>query len=259
MRLVSWNVNSLRARLPRLLELLDALRPDVVCLQETKAPPDGFAGLELDAAGYAAVHHSAGGRNGVAILARREHAEPADPAYGLAGEPRPEEARWVEAEVGGLRVASVYVPNGQRVDSEPFAAKLGFLEAMAERASAHDGPLALAGDMNVCLTDRDVYDPAAFAGSTHVTADERARLRTVIAAGGLVDAYRHLHPEHTADAHTWWDYRAGHYHKRLGLRIDLALLDKATAERLKGAAVDRTYRKGAKPSDHAPLVVDLAD
>lgn len=253
MRLVTWNVNSLKARLPRLLEMLDEHRPDVVCLQETKAAVDAFPHLDLAAAGYAAVDHSAGRWAGVAILAREDHRLD-DVVRGLDGEAVPDEARWVEATVAGVRVASVYVPNGRALGTPTFAAKLRFLEAMERRVRALSPPLVVAGDMNVCLTDADVYDPALFVGSTHVTEDERSRLRAVMAAG-LVDAYRHLHPDEVG--FTWWDYRAGHFHKKLGLRLDLALLSPDLVERLEHCGIDRSYRKGPKPSDHAPLLVDL--
>ena len=253
MRLVTWNVNSLKARLPRLLEMLDEHRPDVVCLQETKAAVDAFPHLDLAAAGYAAVDHSAGRWAGVAILAREDHRLD-DVVRGLDGEAVPDEARWVEATVAGVRVASVYVPNGRALGTPTFAAKLRFLEAMERRVRAVAPPLIVAGDMNVCLTDADVYDPALFVGSTHVTEDERSRQWAAIAAV-LVDAYRHLHPDEVG--FTWWDYRAGHFHKKLGLRLDLALLSPDLAERLEHCGIDRSYRKGPKPSDHAPLLVDL--
>jgi exodeoxyribonuclease III len=255
-RIVTWNVNSLRARLPRVLELLAEHRPDVVCLQETKCQPDGFPGLELSAAGYDAVHHSAGQWAGVALLARQE-LELSDPLTGLPGEPDAAEARWCEATIGGIRFASTYVPNGRGLDSPEFPRKLAFLGAIAERvgALAEQGPLTVAGDMNVAPADLDVYDPAAFVGDTHVTADERSRLERILAQGGLLDAYRQVHPDDVQ--YTWWDYRAGHFHKGLGLRIDLALLSPDLAARLTECGIDRDYRKGPKPSDHAPLLVEL--
>jgi exodeoxyribonuclease-3 len=248
--IVTWNVNSLRVRLPRVLELLALHRPDVVCLQETKCAPDGFPEPELADAGYGAVHHSGGQWAGVAILARAGLAVD-DPATGLPGEPVPAEARWCEATVAGVRFASVYVPNGRTLDSPEFPRKLAFLDAMASRVSAPDGPQVVAGDMNIAPTDADVYDPEAFVGSTHVTAAERDRL----AAIGLVDAYRRVHPEEPQ--FTWWDYRAGHFHKGLGLRIDLALMSPELAGRLKECGIDRNFRKGPKPSDHAPLLIKV--
>jgi len=168
-RLATWNVNSLKMRMPRVLELLEQHAPEVVCVQETKADPGAFPHLELQAAGYHAVDHSAGRWAGVAILARAD-LPLEDPGAGLAGESDATEARWIEATVDGTRIASVYVPNGRSVGSDSFTAKLQFLDAMVERAGALRGtPAIVAGDMNVCRTDLDVYDPAAFEGSTFET------------------------------------------------------------------------------------------
>jgi exodeoxyribonuclease III len=256
MRLVTWNVNSLKVRLPRVLELLEQHRPDVVCMQETKCEPAAFPHEELRAAGYQAADHSGGRWEGVAILARSE-LELSDPVSGLPGEPAATEARWIEATVKGIRVVSVYVPNGREVGTETFAAKLQFLEAAAERAAAlHGEPLAVLGDVNVARADLDVYDPVAFAGSTHVTPEERGAIDRILATG-LVDSFRHLHPDEVG--YTWWDYRQGHFHRKMGLRIDLALLSEELAARLERCEIDRNYRKGPKPSDHAPLLVDLKE
>jgi exodeoxyribonuclease-3 len=254
-RIVTWNVNSLRARLPRVLELLGLHQPDVVCLQETKCAPDGFPAPELSDAGYAAVHHSGGRWAGVALLAR-DGLELSDPAYGLPGEPSATEARWCEATIAGTRVASVYVPNGRSPEDPEFVRKLEFLDALdAHVAALHGSPVVVAGDINIAPADADVYDPAAFAGSTHVTVEERSRLERILARG-LVDAYRRLHPDGTQ--YTWWDYRAGNFHRGLGLRIDLALVSEDLASRLLSCGIDRDFRKGAKPSDHAPLLLELA-
>jgi exodeoxyribonuclease III len=251
---VTWNVNSLKMRLPRVLELLEQHRPDVVCLQETKVDAAAFPHMELEAAGYSAVEHSAGRWAGVAILAR-DGLETADPQRGLPGEPDVAEARWIEATIGGVRYASAYVPNGRSVGSDSFMAKLAFLEAVAERAAALRGtPLVISGDLNVCRADLDVYDPDAFIGSTHVTPDERERLERVIDQG-LVDAYRRLHPDEPG--FTWWDYRQGHFHRGFGLRIDYALVSEELAPSLEECGIDRNYRKGPKPSDHAPLLTRL--
>jgi exodeoxyribonuclease III len=255
MRIVTWNVNSLRARLPRVLEFLAEFRPDVACLQETKCTPDSFPVAELAQAGYDAVHNSAGQWSGVAVLASSELGL-TDPVLGLADDPVPGEARWCEAAVAGIRFASVYVPNGRAVDSPEFPRKLAFLDAFADRVAAVvPAPLVVAGDMNIAPADLDVYDPAAFAGSTHVTAEERRRLGAILELG-LVDAYRRLHPETVQ--YTWWDYRAGHFHKGLGLRIDLALIGRSLAEGLRSCGIVRDYRKGSKPSDHAPLLLELS-
>ena len=245
MKVVTWNVNSLNVRMPRVLEFLAEHRPEVVLLQETKTEPGAFPAGALREAGYHACHHSAGRWAGVAILAT----EPlTDVTTGLPGELAQDEARWVEATAHGLRLASVYVPNGRALDSPEFPKKLRFLEAMADRAPAVD---VLAGDLNVCRSDVDVYDPAAFEGSTHVTPDERARLEAIVAAG-VTDAYRHLHPDEVG--FTWWDYRQGHFHRKLGLRIDYVLVGAGLRDRLRSCGIDRSYRKGPKPSDHAPLL-----
>ncbi len=253
MLLVTWNVNSLKARLPRVLELIDKHRPDVLLMQETKVTADAFPREELAAAGYSIAEHSAGRWAGVAIVARRG-LEPADVEHGLADEPAADEARWIEATVGGLRLATVYVPNGQRVGSEPFAGKLRFLDAMAARLASEHPPDLVAGDFNIAPTDADLYDPAAFIGSTHVTDEERGRLAAMLEAG-YVDAFRHL--EHAEPGFTWWDYRQGHFHRKLGLRIDLVLVREGLAERVVRCGIDRNFRKGPKPSDHAPLLVEL--
>ena len=254
MRLVTWNVNSLKQRMPRVLEFLAEHAPDIACLQETKAVPDAFPTEELAAAGYRAVHHSGGRWAGVAILSRGS--APTDVTAGLPGELAQDECRWLEATVDGVRVASVYVPNGRSLDSPSFAEKLVFLEAVRTQVGRLRGaPLIVAGDMNVCPADIDVYDPAAFVGSTHTTDDERTRLAAILDGGGLVDCFRHLHPEEVG--FTWWDYRAGHFHKKLGLRIDLVMASRELAQGLTRCGIERDYRKGPKPSDHAPLVADF--
>lgn len=255
MLFVTWNVNSLRARLPRVLELLELHRPDVACLQETKCAAENFPTAELQAAGYSAHHESAGQWAGVAILAR-EPLQLTDPSAGLPEDPVADEARWCEATVDGIRYVSTYVPNGRTLDSPEFPRKLAFLDAAAARVGAIDGPMLVAGDINIAPADADVYDPAAFDGSTHVTAQERSRLAAILDAGGLADAYRAVHPDEVQ--FTWWDYRAGHFHKGLGLRIDLALVSAGLVGRLQECGIDRNFRKGPKPSDHAPVLVRFA-
>ena len=256
MKLATWNVNSLKMRMPRILEFLEQHEPDIVCLQETKTTADAFPADALAAAGYVGVHHSGGRWAGVAILGR-EDAPPEEVAFGLPGEVAQDECRWIEATVSGVRVASVYVPNGRTLDSPTFAEKLTFLDAMRERAAQlAGGPLVITGDMNVAPADLDVYDPAAFVGGTHVSADERGRLEAILDTG-LVDAYRHLYPDEVG--YTWWDYRAGHFHKKLGLRIDLVLVSPDLAKRLTFCGIDRNYRKGSKPSDHAPLLAEFSE
>jgi exodeoxyribonuclease-3 len=240
------------------LEFLEQHRPDVACLQETKVPAGMFPDADLALAGYRAIDTSAGQWAGVALLAR-EGLSFEDPAFGLPGDVAPAEARWCEATIDGVRFVSTYVPNGRTLDSPEFPRKLAFLDAAAERArtlAAGGAPIVIAGDMNIAPADADVYDPAAFVGGTHVTEEERGRLERILSNGGLVDAYRHLHPDEVQ--FTWWDYRAGHFHKGLGLRIDLYLVSSALAERATRCGIERDYRKGKKPSDHAPLVLELS-
>ncbi|GGI03735.1 exodeoxyribonuclease III [Egicoccus halophilus] len=257
MRLVTWNVNSLKARLPRVLELLDEHDPDVVCLQETKCAAEAFPHREFGMAGYTAVDHSAGRWNGVALLVRQD-LEIDEVVHGLPGEPDEAEARWVEARVGGVSVVSTYVVNGRSPDHPMFAAKLHFFEAMRDRTRTlvAAGPTVVAGDLNVTRDDRDLWDPGAWAGSTHVTPEERAHLEAILALG-LVDAWRQVAPDEVG--YTWWDYRMGAFHRGMGMRLDYALVSEHLGVRT--VRVDRSYRKnnraGDKPSDHAPVLVEL--
>jgi exodeoxyribonuclease III len=255
MKLVTWNVNSLNARLPRVLEFIDKHRPEVLVMQETKTEPAAFPHDALGEAGYRAVDHSAGRWAGVAIAAREDLAI-GEARSGLEGEVAVDEARWIEADVDGMRVISAYVPNGRAVGTETFDQKLAFFDAAARRVEELSGsPVVLGGDLNVTRGDIDVYDPAAFAGSTHVTPEERSRFERIVEAGGLVDAYRHVHPDDVG--YTWWDYRQGHFHRKMGLRIDYLLTSPEIAARMTEVGIDRDFRKGAKPSDHAPLIAYL--
>ena len=259
MLILTYNVNSIGARLPRLLAMLGEHRPDIVLLQETKTSPEAFPHLPLRGAGYVAAEHSGGRWSGVAILAREELGI-VDVMRGLPGEPDPDQARWVEATVGEVRVASVYVPNGRHLESPEFDVKLRFLETMADRAAElARGAAVIAGDVNVCPTDLDVWDVRQVHGATHITPAERSRLAAILDTG-FVDAFRTL--DSTTPGFTWWDYRAGHFHKGFGLRIDLVMLSRPLAAGLTEAWVDRSYRKAStvpesKPSDHAPLLVRL--
>lgn len=246
------------ARLDRVLAFLDEYQPDVLLVQETKVAPEAFPHLALEAVGYAAADHSGGRWEGVAVIARHG-LDITAVTLGLAGEPDVTQARWMEATVDGTRFASVYVPNGRALGTETFADKLSFLEAMAARAETLGSRAVIGGDMNVCPTDLDVWDPAVIHGGTHITPEERGRLRNVLDAG-FVDAFRTLHP--SEPGFSWWDYRAGHFHKGFGLRIDLLLVSADMASGLRTARIDRDYRKpskvpGTKPSDHAPLIVEL--
>jgi len=253
-RIATWNVNSLYARLPRVEEWLAGRAPDILLLQETKLADPAVPELAFRIAGYEIAHHGEGRWNGVAIASRVG----LDDVVRGFGDPAEPEARMIAASCGGIRAVSVYAPNGRSVGSEFWHAKLGWFDRLAgwlERACVPSGPLVLGGDLNVAPEDLDVYDPAAFEGSTHVTAEERtavARLR----AWGLVDAYRLHHPE--GGRFTWWDYRAGHFHKGFGMRIDHLYVTAPLAARVAGAEIDRDARKGKLPSDHAPLWIDLA-
>lgn len=260
MRIVSWNVNSLRARMHRVQELLTQHAPDVVLLQETKVSADAFPHAELAALGYQAVDASGGQWAGVAILAREELGPIQDATTELFGNPVPSEARWVEATIDGVRFASVYVVNGRSLDHEMYVVKLEFLQAIADRAAdlraAGGPPLVLSGDFNVCPRDVDVWSTAAFEGATHVSPAERRALERIIDGGGLVDAHVQRWGE-DAEQFTWWDYRAGAFHKNLGLRIDLHLVAEPLAGGIADVRILRDLRKGSKPSDHAPLELEL--
>jgi exodeoxyribonuclease III len=255
LRIATWNVNSLLARMPRVLEWLAAVQPDVVCLQETKVSDKTFPAAELEVAGYESAADGDGAYNGVAILSRVGIADVARGFDGEPGFPDPER-RAIAASCGGLRIWSVYVPNGRTIDSPHYGFKLAWLRALAAAARAELGagtPLAICGDFNVAPTDADVWDPAVFAGSTHVTAPEREALAELVGLG-LTDVM----PRALKGApYTYWDYRAGMFHKGEGMRIDLVLLDKQLAGGVEDAYIDRDARKGTKPSDHAPIVVDV--
>ncbi len=257
MRLATWNVNSLRQRLPRLLPWLDERAPDVVCLQETKCADDTLTELlgdELTRRGYEVAAHGEASWNGVAILSR---VGLEDVTVGLPGGPGfpHQEARHVAATCGGVRVSSVYVPNGRAVDSDHYTYKLAWLAALRELVASRGAEQSVVmGDMNIAPADADVFDPAAYAGHTHVTAPERRALAELQALG-LHDVVRDRWP--AARVFTYWDYRAGMFHQDLGMRIDLVLAGGDIAPRVKAAWVDRQARKGKGPSDHAPVIVDL--
>jgi len=256
-RVATWNVNSVKQRVPRLLPWLDERAPDVVCLQETKLADAGFDDLlgdELRERGYEWAAHGEGAWNGVAILSR---VGLADVVPGLPDGPGfPEqEARAVSATCDGVRIWSVYVPNGREPDSDHYRYKLGWLAALRDEVAAGPDALMVCGDVNIAPTDTDVFDPAAYEGHTHVTPPERAALAELEAAG-LHDVVRDRWPD-TERVFSYWDYRAGMFHKDLGMRIDLILAGGPVAARVKAAWIDRKARKGKGPSDHAPVIVDL--
>jgi exodeoxyribonuclease III len=255
-RVATWNVNSVKQRVPRLLAWLDQRQPDVVCLQETKLADDTFTdllGAELANRGYAVALYGEPQWNGVAILSRRGLDDVVVGLDGAPGFPRPE-ARAVSATCDGIRVYSVYVPNGRVPDSEHYRYKLAWLAALRDVVGAGPQAAIVCGDMNIAPTDADVFDPAAYLGQTHVTAPERAALAELQALG-LRDILRDRWP--TQRMFTYWDYRAGFFGKDLGMRIDLVLATAQVTARVRAAWIDRHARKGTAPSDHAPVIVDL--
>ena len=256
MRLATWNVNSVKQRVPRLLPWLDERHPDVVCLQETKLSNDAFLELlgdALEERGYAVAVHGQAAWNGVAILSRLGLEDVVEGLAGAPGFPDPE-ARAVAATCAGIRVVSVYVPNGREPGSEHYEYKLAWLTSLRDSVAAGPEATIVCGDMNIAPSDDDVFDPEAYIGQTHVTAPERAALAELQALG-LHDVVRDHWPRERV--FTYWDYRAGMFHQDLGMRIDLVLASRVVSERVKAAWVDRKARKGSGPSDHAPVIVDL--
>ncbi|MFI5042313.1 MAG: exodeoxyribonuclease III [Acidimicrobiales bacterium] len=264
MRLATWNVNSLKARLPRVEEWLTYAQPDVLCLQETKVADTAFPSLGFAGLGYESAHHGDGRWNGVAILSRvgledvTEGFGGQGPAVGASlAEEVAAERRLLAATCAGVRVVSVYVPNGRSLDSDQFPAKLSWLSRLGDwlrRTCSPDENLAVCGDFNIAPDDRDVFDPSRYVGTTHTSPEERAALSD-IEAWGLEDAFRLLYPQDRL--YTWWDYRAGDFHNHRGMRIDLILVTRALAASVRWGLVDRNARKGNQPSDHAPLLIDV--
>ncbi|MGA3216887.1 MAG: exodeoxyribonuclease III [Acidimicrobiales bacterium] len=261
MRIATWNVNSLKARLAKVEEWLSYAGPDVLCMQETKMSDAAFPALAFAALGYESAHHGNGRWNGVAILSR-VGLENVQVGFSSELAEEIEECRILTASCAGVRVSSVYVPNGRAVGSEQYELKLAWLRRLREELAASttsDQAVAVCGDFNVAPQDRDVWDISKFAGATHVSEPERALLAE-LEAWGLVDAFRLVYPD-TDKLYSWWDYRAGDFHKGRGMRIDLVLVSKALAGSVRYALIDREARKGMggerPPSDHAPLFVDL--
>jgi exodeoxyribonuclease III len=254
MRLVTWNVNSLTARLPRVTAWMEEHNPDVLCLQETKQADVKFPFDVFTAMGYQSAHHGDGRWNGVALLSR---VGLDDVVRGFDDPATEHGCRIIAATCDGVRVHSVYVPNGRSLDNEFYVFKLEWLAQLRRRLDEACRPgqsVAVGGDFNVAPDDGDVWDPAQFVGLTHVSEPERAALAQV-AAWGLEDVFRRFNPPGTF---SWWDYRGGDFHEGRGVRMDLMLLSADLAERATAAFVDRDARKGEKPSDHAPVVVDLS-
>lgn len=250
--MATWNVNSLNARLGRVEDWLALVRPDVVCLQETKLSNSGFPHLAFQSLGYQSIHHGEGRWNGVAILSRIGIEDPID---GFAAGIEPDtDSRLVSATCGGVRVHSVYVPNGREVGHDHYHYKLSWLARLRQHLEATcrpEDPVVVAGDWNIAPDDRDVWDPAVFATSTHVTAPERDALAAV-RDWGLVDTFRRRYDD--AGLFSYYDYQAGRFHKREGMRIDFLLASAPLAEVCRLDLIDRNGRKGSKPSDHCPVL-----
>jgi exodeoxyribonuclease-3 len=257
MRIATWNVNSLKARLEKLEGWLAYAQPDVMCLQETKMADAAFPAMAFAALGYEAAHHGEGRWNGVAIISR-VGLDDVVAGFSHADEGADVESRLLTATCGGVRVSSVYVPNGRAVGTEHYDAKLAWLDDLqrhlVEGVDLDRDPVVVCGDFNVAPDDRDVWDPRKAHGGTHVSEPERAAIRSLHDLG-LVDAFRLQHEG--GRLFSWWDYRAGDFHNHRGMRIDLVLVSRPLAERVTFALIDRQARKGKLPSDHAPLLVDV--
>ena len=253
MKIATWNVNSLKVRLPHVLDWLAARQPDVLCLQETKTEDRGFPFGELEAAGYRAIHNGQKTYNGVAILSRSEPADVQRDIPGFADEQK----RVVVATVNGVRIVCAYMPNGQAVGSDKYDYKLRWLAALSEwlrQEMARHPRLALLGDYNIAPDDRDVHDPAAWAGQILCSDAERAAFSGLVALG-LQDAFRLF--EQAENSFSWWDYRAAGFRRNLGLRIDHILLSAPLVAECRGCEVDRAPRKLERPSDHAPVLAEI--
>jgi exodeoxyribonuclease-3 len=253
MKLATWNVNSLRVRLPQLLDWLGRVQPDVVCLQETKLEDPNFPVAEIEAAGYRCLYSGQKTYNGVAILFRGEATEPALAIPGFADEQK----RVVAATVDGVRVVCVYVPNGESVDSAKYEYKLAWLDALRawlEAEIARYPQLTVLGDFNIAPEDRDVHDPRLWEGKVLFSEPERGALRRLFDLG-LADSFRLF--EQPEKSFTWWDYRMNQFKRDMGLRIDHILLSAPLAARATASAISRDMRALERPSDHAPVVTEL--
>jgi exodeoxyribonuclease-3 len=260
MRFATWNVNSLKARLPRVEEFLGYADVDVLCLQETKLSDKTFPALTFSGLGYETVHNGQGQWNGVAILSRVGIENVTHGFDDQHVDPYEGDARVLAADCGGVRFVSVYVPNGREVGTDFYDRKLVWLQTLHDWLAATqspDEPLVVLGDFNVAPDDVDLWDPKAFVGATHVTPPERDAV-VQLEKWGLEDTFRRVYGEQDK-LFSYWDYRAGDFHEHRGMRIDLALATRPVIERVTWAVVDRNARKGKLPSDHAPVIVDLAD
>ncbi len=256
MKIATFNVNSIKARLPRLLEWLSLAAPDVVLLQETKTVDDDFPALEIEALGYALAIHGQKTYNGVAILSKHPIG---DVRRGLPGDPADEQARYIEATIRGLRIASIYLPNGNPVDSEKYPYKLAWMDRLIAHVRdtmlPSEIPFVLGGDYNVIPADLDVYDPRSWIGDALFRPETRAKFRALVYLG-LTEAWRALHTEH---GYTFWDYQAGRWPRDEGLRIDHFLLSPGAADRLQACEIDRAPRGKDKASDHTPVWCEIRE
>lgn len=255
MRIATFNINGIKARLPRLIEWLSETQPDVACLQEIKTSDETFPEQDIRDAGYGCIWHGQKGFNGVAVLARG--ADPVEIQRGLSGEPEDEHSRYLEAEVNGVRIASIYLPNGNPQPGPKFDYKLRWMERLRARAAeiwAEEVPAVLAGDYNVIPQDQDVYSVAAMQDDALMQPESRAAYRRLL-GDGWTDALASRHPN--GGIWTYWDYQAGAWQRDAGFRIDHFLLSPAAADRLSDAQVDKVYRGREKASDHAPVWIQL--
>ena len=255
MKIASWNVNSVKARLPHLLAFLEDAQPDVVCLQETKCLAGDFPLLEVKSLGYHVEAIGQRAYNGVALLSKRP---PVELVSGLLGNDEDEQARYIEASFGEVRIASIYLPNGNPVGTDKFSYKIGWMERLVEHTKQllqREVPFVLAGDYNICPTDDDVYDPVAFRDDALCRIEGRSRFRALLYLG-LTDAYRVFHRE--PHRYTFWDYQAGRWHRDEGLRIDHLLLSPHAADRITACDIDKKPRAKERSSDHTPIWCELA-
>jgi len=253
MRIATWNVNSLKVRLPHVLTWLEAHQPDALCLQEIKTEDAGFPHAELEQAGWIAACYGQKTYNGVAIVTRKPLANVVRGIPGFSDD----QSRVIAGSLDDMRLVCAYIPNGQSVGSDKYGYKLRWLTALIEwlrTEVAKEPALALLGDYNIAPEDRDVHDPAAWVGNVLVSEPERAAFRELVALG-LSDGYRMF--EHEGDGFTWWDYRMNAFRRNLGLRIDHILLTEALAGRCRSCDVDREPRKLERPSDHAPVIAEI--
>jgi exodeoxyribonuclease-3 len=259
MKLVTYNLNGIRARLPRLVEYLAEQKPDIICLQEIKCADDAFPIAGVRAAGYDGHWHGQKGFNGVAIFTPKDKPAPTLRRVGLPGDPDDTHSRYIEAEVDGLVIGCLYLPNGNPIGTEKFDYKLAWMERLREHALtllAEERPVVLAGDWNVVPTDDDVWSPKAMARDALLQPETRAAYRRILHQG-WTDAIRARHPE--GAIWTFWDYTAGCWQRDAGFRIDHLLLSPQAADRMRDAGVDKEYRGREKASDHAPTWVELGE